>query len=141
MTPHNSSHIANPDAYFSQWFFTIGRHQRECVGVNYRKFVKNKIPTWAWAETNPPEYILSQGYIFYEANNPNRYLQLGTSPKNDRVEVHIGTVGTPDRTGFVVHTHELIQWLKTGRQPQDAKPIDFAMSMAGLMAWQFQNLA
>ncbi len=85
---------------------------------------------------NPTEYIFGTGYIFYEYNDSSRFLQVAADWDAFRIEVHAGIMTLQKSRAYAVTTQEFAEWLQTGAIPSEAKPLDFASSKAGLMAWE-----
>ena len=138
MTRSKSKKIADPAAYFADWYYKIDKHHFESLGVTLREFVKNKVPYSSYAIQSPPEYQLLQGYLFYKASNSNSFFQIAAEFDSFKVEVHCGEVGKPESLalGYAVSITDCAAWLRTGDLPVAHQVIDFASSKAGLLAWQ-----
>lgn len=122
---------------FIDWIYRIDKHHYESLGLVYRQFMKDKRPYFAWAQMNPIEYIFETGYIFHENNDSSKFLQVVADWDAFRIEVHVGyTAIKNSRKAYTVTAQEFAEWLKTGALPAEAKPLDFASSKAGLMAWE-----
>lgn len=131
-----STRIEDPASIFINWKYRIDKHHYESLGLVYRQFMKDKRPYFAWAQMNPTEYIFGTGYIFYEYNDSSRFLQVAADWDAFRIEVHAGIMTLQKSRAYAVTTQEFAEWLQTGAIPSEAKPLDFASSKAGLMAWE-----
>lgn len=136
-----SKKIDEPAKYFDHWFFDIQPYHWEIFGVSKREFVKDKKPYLAWAIDVPETTTVFAGYIFYKKHHPEVFAQvvatwLDKTTKEPMVEVHTGQTCEPaERRGLVLSSHELRQWLETGKAPISREIVDLANSRGGLFAW------
>lgn len=132
-----SIRIEDPATLFINWKYRIDKHHYESLGLVYRQFMRDRKPYFSWAHMNPIEYIFETGYIFYEDNDSSKFLQVVADWDAFRIEVHVGYMTMKkSRQAYAVTTQEFAEWLQTGAIPSEAKPLDFASSKAGLMAWE-----
>lgn len=137
-----SKKIDDPEKYFENWFFDIQPYHWGIFGVSKREFVKDKKPYLAWAIDTPETTTVFAGYIFYKKHHPEMFAQvvatwLDKTTKEPMVEVHAGQTCAPaERNGLVLSSHDLRQWLKTGKTPISRETVDLANSRGGRFAWE-----
>lgn len=138
VTRATSDKIADPVEHFSTWYFSIPSHFFEILGVTHRQFVKNKIPYYSWATTNPPVYQFESGYIFYAKHSNAEYLQIASDWDAFKIEVHHKTL-TTHYIAYALSENDLRLWLETGTVPASAIQLDPSQSKSGLLSWRLRH--
>lgn len=132
-----SRKLADPESYFKDWAYQVGREHFSLLGVEYMVFMERRKPVPSWAIWEPIEFECLEGSIFYRRDNPSLFLQIFNVWDAFRVEVHEGSYGVVNkRMAWAVAPKDVLIWLETGVRSESAFPIDVANSRSGLMAWQ-----